>query len=330
MTRPAFLRLPRRDSPLYDVLLVGLAITAVSGIVLRVVVNQQAFLDFYFLPIAWASWRLGRNGGLATVTISVAIVMSMALMNPDLFAHPGSGPWMRWTDLGLWAAFLFLTSYAVATLSARDAQHISQTKAIYSGVLEIMAKFIDSIDRSTDNHSRRVAQRAIEVGRELGLPEPEIETLRVAAYLHDIGKVEVSASVLRKAASLTAEERIEMERHVDYGTEMLRKLGGLLEGVVPLVLFHHERWDGKGYKGLLGGQIPIGARIIAVCDTYDAIVADRPYRSGRSHGEAIELLRKESGTQFDPEVVEVFLDLYDVEAEDDAPAEPPAARDVAA
>ena len=294
-----------------ETLLVCLATALISVLVLRVVVNQQAFLDFYFLPTAWASWRLGRRRGVATALASAAVVLGTAFMNDEMFAHPGNEAWMRWTDLGLWAGFLFLTTNAVAWLAERDRAHIVEVRAVYTGVLEIMAKFIDSIDRSTDDHSRRVAERAIETARALGVSESEVETLRVAAYLHDIGKVEVSTGVLQKAASLTAAERAEMERHVDYGTGMLRRLGGLLEHVVPLVMYHHERWDGRGYKGLAGEDIPLGARIIAVCDTYDAIVADRPYRQGRSHDQAVEILRSGSGTQFDPRVVDAFVALYD-------------------
>lgn len=302
-----------RPRPL-ERLLLAASVLAVSLLTLRVVLNQQAFLNVYFLPVAWATWRLGRRTGVITAIASGAIVFMSAFMDPSLFPHDGAAPWMRWTDLVLWASFLFLTAASVGALQRRDESHLRQVQTIYTGVLEIMAKFIDSIDRSTDNHSRRVAERSIEVARRLGLTEREIETLRVAAYLHDIGKVEVSTNVLRKAAKLTAEERAEMERHVEYGSQMLSRVGDLMRDVVPLVLYHHERWDGMGYKRLPGEQIPLGARIIAVCDTYDAIVADRPYHKGATHEQAIAILRAESGTQFDPVVVDAFMELFDVSA----------------
>ncbi len=286
------------------------SIALVSEVTLHCVVNQQAFLDIYFLPVAWAAWRLGERTGVTAALASAAIVFVSASMDASLFAHPDVGGWMRWTDLALWAGFLFLTATVVAMLARRDARQLRQMEAVYRGVLEIMAKFIDSIDRSTDNHSRRVAERSIEVARRMGLPDADVETLRVAAYLHDIGKVEVSAELLHKAAQLTQAEREEMERHVEYGSRLVARLGGLLEDVVPLVLYHHERWDGGGYKGLAGGAIPLGARIIAVCDTYDAIVADRPYRAGASHAQAVAILRAESGAQFDPAVVTAFLALF--------------------
>jgi putative nucleotidyltransferase with HDIG domain len=303
-----------------EYLLVAGSIVLVSEVTLRLVLNQQAFLNMYFLPVAWASWRLGRRSGAVAALASAGIVFVSAFMDPGLFSHPGVDAWMRWADLGLWGGFLFLTAAAVAMLAQRDQRHLAQMRSIYTGVLEIMAKFIDSIDRSTDNHSRRVAERSIEVGRQLGVPDDQLETLRVAAYLHDIGKVEISADVLRKAAQLTEDERAEVQRHVEYGSEILSKLGGLLEDVVPLVLYHHERWDGRGYKGLVGAAIPLGARIIAVCDTYDAIVADRPYHKGATHTQAVAILREERGLQFDPAVVDAFLALFDIESPAEADA----------
>jgi HD-GYP domain-containing protein (c-di-GMP phosphodiesterase class II) len=131
--------------------------------------------------------------------------------------------------------------------------------------------------------------------------------------------------VLRKAAGLTDDEMVEMRRHVDKGETMVRSMGGILKHVIPMVAYHHERWDGTGYKGLKGDEIPLGARIIAVADTYDAIVIDRAYRKGRTHAEAVKIIRDESGTQFDPAVVAVFLQLYAADAGEPAADESQAA-----
>lgn len=291
---------------------IALGVTLISFVVLQLVPNQFVFLQFFYLPVAFSAWRLGLLNGLFTAAMSVAIVFVNAGLNPSLFDSIGD-VWNRWLDLGLWGAFLFTTAYAVGALAERDQTRREQLKAAYRGVVEIMARFIDAVDRSTENHSRRVAERAIELARELGVADDELETLRVAAYLHDIGKVEVSTDVLQKASQLSPAEAEVMRRHVDHGVDLLERVGGLLEHVVPIVLYHHERWDGRGYKGLKGEEIPLGARIIAVADTYDAIVDDRPYRRGRSHEQAIEILRAESGTQFDPTVVGAFLRLYDSE-----------------
>lgn len=316
---------PRRDPRVLEHLLVALGVAAVSVVVLRLVENPFAFLHFYYLPVAFASWRLGQLRGAFTAVCCVAVVYLNALMNLTLFVSSATDSSMRWLDMGIWGGFLFLTAYAVGTLAEREETRRRQLETAYRGVLEIMAKFIDSIDRSTENHSRRVAERAVEVARELELGEDEVEIIRVAAYLHDLGKVEVSAEVLHKAARLDPIEEHEMRRHVDHGVAMLKKVGGLLEHAVPIVLYHHEHWNGKGYKGMKGEQIPLGARIVAVADTYDAIVADRVYRRGRSHTEAMAILLSERGSQFDPRVVDAFIRLYDFEAAPESTPETEAA-----
>ena len=312
---------PRRDPRVLEHLLVALGVAAVSVVVLRLVENQLAFLNFFYLPVAFASWRLGHRRGAFTAVSCVAIVYLNALMNLSLFVTHGNDSAMRWLDLGIWGAFLFLTAYSVGMLSEREHSRRHQLETAYRGILEIMAKFIDSIDSSTENHSRRVADRSVEVARELGLSEEQIDIIRVAAYLHDLGKVEVSTEVLHKAARLDPVEQHEMRRHVDHGVAMLQKVGGLLEHAVPIVLYHHEHWNGSGYKGMKGAQIPLGARIVAVADTYDAIVADRVYREGRTHREAMAILKSERGEQFDPSVVDAFVRLYDGDGELDSSAE---------
>jgi putative nucleotidyltransferase with HDIG domain len=232
---------------------------------------------------------------------------------------------MRWLDLGTWACFLVLTSYIVGSLYEEKESQFREIRDAYQGIIQIMSKFIDSVDRYTENHSRRVADYAVEIGRTMGLSEGQVEDVRVGAYLHDIGKVDISTEVLRKAAGLTDDEMVEMRRHVDKGETMVRSMGGILKHVIPMVAYHHERWDGTGYKGLKGDEIPLGARIIAVADTYDAIVIDRAYRKGRTHAEAVKIIRDESGTQFDPAVVAVFLQLYAADAGEPAADESQAA-----
>jgi putative nucleotidyltransferase with HDIG domain len=284
---------------------------AVTGVIHFFVVNQRAFLNFYYLPVVFGSYLLGLRKGVYAALLSCAIVFGIAITNDAQFLANDREGWMRWLDLGTWGCFLVLVSYIVGSLYEEKAHQLRELSQAYRGIIEIMSKLIDSIDRSTENHSKRVAERSVEVARALGLPEPAIEDVRVGAYLHDIGKVEVSVAVLRKAGGLDDDERAEMERHVDHGERLVGSMGGILKHVIPMVAYHHERWDGLGYKGLEAEEIPIGARIIAVADTYDAIVHDRPYRDGRSHHEAIAIIRGESGRQFDPRVVEVFLRLYD-------------------
>jgi putative nucleotidyltransferase with HDIG domain len=298
-------------------LLVLLSIVAVTGGINFFGINQRAFLNFYYLPVVFGAYTMGLRKGVYSAVLSCTIVIGIALLNDAQFGSNDPESWMRWLDLGTWGCFLILTSYVVGTLYEQKENQLREIRDAYQGIIQIMAKFIDSVDRYTENHSRRVADYSVEIARGLRLSEADIEDIRIGAFLHDIGKVDVSTEVLRKAAGLTEEEMNEMRQHVDKGESMVRSMGGILKHVIPMVAFHHERWDGGGYKGLRGEEIPLGARIIAVADTYDAIVIDRAYRKARTHDQAIRILREESGRQFDPDVVKVFLDLYEVAVEDE-------------
>ena len=291
-------------------LLVLLSIVAVTGVINFFVINQRAFLNFYYLPVVFGAYTMGLRKGVYSALLSCGIVFAIAFLNARQFYGQDPEAWMRWLDLGTWACFLILTSYVVGSLYEQKESQLREIRDAYQGIIQIMSKLIDSVDRYTEDHSRRVAEYAAEMARALQLQEPEIEDIRIGGFLHDIGKVDVSTDVLRKAAGLTEDEMTEMKRHVDQGERMVRSMGGILKHVIPMVAFHHERWDGKGYKGLKGEEIPFGARIIAVADTYDAIVIDRAYRKGRTHEQAVKIIAQESGRQFDPRVVEVFLSLY--------------------
>ena len=290
-------------------LLVLLGIVSLTAILEFAVVDPRAFLHIYYLPVVAAAYSMGLRKGVYAALLSIGIVFAVAAMNVARFSAAGAEGWMRWLDLSTWACFLVLTSYLVGSLYEVRQRQVRELKDAYRGILEIMSRLIDSVDRYTENHSRRVAEYSVEVARTLGLSETEVEDIRVGAFLHDIGKVDVSAEVLGKAAGLTPEEMDEMRGHVDKGERLVRSVGGILRHVLPMVAYHHERWDGTGYKAFQGEEIPLGARIIAVADTYDAIVTDRAYRKGRSPAQAIEILQEASGTQFDPLVVEVFVRL---------------------
>lgn len=295
-------------------LLVLLSIVVVTGTINFFVINQRAFLNFYYLPVVLGAYTMGLRKGVYSALLSCGIVFGIAIVSPHQFVANDPESWMRWLDLGTWACFLVLTSYVVGSLYEQKESQLREIRDAYQGIIQIMAKFIDSVDRYTENHSRRVADYSVEIARNMSLAESVIEDIRIGAYLHDIGKVDISTEVLRKAAGLTESEMNEMKGHVEKGESMVRSMGGILKHVIPMVAYHHERWDGTGYKGLKGAAIPMGARIIAVADTYDAIVIDRAYRKGRTHAEAVKIIRDQAGSQFDPTVVAVFVQLYGSEA----------------
>jgi putative nucleotidyltransferase with HDIG domain len=183
-----------------------------------------------------------------------------------------------------------------------------------------LARSVEEKDEQTEGHCSRLERLATLTGERLGLPGKQLIALSYGAYLHDIGKVMVPDEILGKTSALTDEEWIEIQRHPDHGAEMLTKKQ-YLAGAAEVVRAHHERFDGGGYpRGLRGEEIPIGARVVAVVDTYDAIVSARPYKKALAKDEAIQELEKNAGTQFDPLVVKAFLDVVSISKDEERSA----------
>jgi diguanylate cyclase (GGDEF)-like protein/putative nucleotidyltransferase with HDIG domain len=194
-----------------------------------------------------------------------------------------------------------------AVLAAKPDAVTDPAKAPQRDAIEALALALLERDRYTGEHSEAVIHMSGAVARNLGLNAPEVERVRSAALLHDIGKVAIPDEILRKPGPLTTEEWRLMREHPVIGERILRVLPGL-GSVARIVRHEHERWDGGGYPdGLAGEAIPLGSRIIIAADTYHAITSDRPYRAAKSHSEAVEELTRCAGTQFDPRVTEVLI-----------------------
>lgn len=179
----------------------------------------------------------------------------------------------------------------------------------YDITLEAMGDALDLRDAETEGHSRRVTAYTIALAREMGLNAEELRIIARGAFLHDIGKISTPDSVLLKPGKLDPAEVAIMREHCARGYEMVRKIP-FLRDASEIVFAHQESFDGTGYpRGLRGREIPLGARIFAIADTLDAITSDRPYRHGRSFAEAIAEIERCAGTQFDPEIVRVFLKI---------------------
>ena len=179
----------------------------------------------------------------------------------------------------------------------------------YDFTLEALGDALDLKDAETEGHSKRVTAFTIAIARAMELPSERVRLIARGAFLHDVGKMAIPDAILRKPGRLTSEEQLLMREHAVKGYQMLNRIPFLKEAA-HIVYSHQERFDGSGYpRGLKGDQIPLGARIFAVADTFDAITSDRPYRAAQSISSARREIQKHSGAQFDPHVVDTFLSI---------------------
>jgi putative nucleotidyltransferase with HDIG domain len=186
---------------------------------------------------------------------------------------------------------------------------VLELRETYLGILMILRQFISN-DKYTENHSYRVSVYATKIAAQLNLDQERIEDIRAAALLHDIGKLDVSRQILYKAARLTESEVVQMQEHVSRGAAILEPVGGSLRRVLPIILSHHDKFDGSGYTPSQGENIPIEARVIMVADVFDSLTSDRPYRKAMAPHEARETIMQGSGKEFDPKVVDAFVTAY--------------------
>jgi putative nucleotidyltransferase with HDIG domain len=287
-----------------------LSLFFLAGVMNFLIASHRMVLGFYVVPTLFSAYYYGRRHAVLTAFASLFTVILLVHFNPVLFSTVGTGsPEDKWYDITIWGGVLVVTAYAMGTLYDHKQNHIRELRETYHGVLLILRHFIYK-DEYTQNHSYRVSIYAAKVASYLGLNSERIEDVRAAALLHDIGKLDISKEILYKAARLTQEEFEEMKRHVEKGVEMLEPVGGSLRRVLPIILSHHDRFDGSGYHPTLGNDIPLEARIIAVADVYDSLTSDRPYRKAMSPFDAKEVITKESGTEFDPQVVDAFLAAF--------------------
>jgi len=204
--------------------------------------------------------------------------------------------------------YLTYRTYKVYMGRIEDEQrHVRETSDLHLATIEALARAIDAKDQTAQTHIRRVQAYAAGLARSVGLSDADIQGVKTAALLHDIGKLAVPEHILSKPGPLTQEEFQKIRIHPQVGAEIISGVP-FPYPVAPLILSHHERWDGKGYPaGLKADEIPLGARILTIVDYYDAVTTERPYHKALSHDGAIGLLRHESGRALDPELTERFI-----------------------
>ena len=269
--------------------------------------------------IAWeleSAGLIGSTVGLAAVAIGFALAFSWA----------GRVLWERWRGSGdlvfgelmiwgwlrrLWIERRLANAVNLLGLSGDEREQTlgSMSSEQKVKLLEQLAVALEARDPYTHGHSRRVARHATMIAEKMGLPAAEVDRIRTAAALRDVGEIDTPDEVLHKPSSLSAEEFDIVRQHPVRGAQMAYELGD--PELANIVLHHHERLDGNGYpQGLSGDEIPLGARIIAVADTFDAITSARPYRPAKAHKAALDIVRWEAGTQLDPDAVEAFCSYY--------------------
>jgi putative nucleotidyltransferase with HDIG domain len=287
-----------------------MAFTILLGVMNILIVNQKIVLYVFYLPVVVAAWTLRKRHAVGVAALASVLVVAYALFLPQSLLYVADLP-LLWAELAIWGGVLIVTAYMVATLRLWTEEAMRSLERAYSGVLAILSKFIQTIDADTEAHSVRVASWAVAIGRELGMERATIEKIRIAGLLHDVGKVDISVEILRKAAALSEEERANIREHAARGAEMVRSVGGILADIADAVESHHENYDGTGYQGLRGEAIPLIARVLAVADVFDALLSDRPYRKSMGVFKALENLVASSGTRFDPHVVAALEKIID-------------------
>jgi MFS family permease len=313
---------PHRTSPgelaLWAAALLGITVLA-SPILVGAPESGFWVALLYLLPVIKAAQLYGMRGGLLAASVSGLAYLGGTAAGARLIGEAAS-----FHPLPLYAQFLLLSPLAAylgrtwqneARLRVELVSHHRLLRQDLLRVVNALVAAVEAKDAYTESHLRRVGEYAVTVGGRLGLRGHDLEVLYFGAVLHDIGKIGVPESVIRKQGPLDDDEEELMRRHPEIGARIVSELD-VLRDAAPLILHHQERWDGgdetlyPGYPhGLTGDAIPLGARIIAVVDAFDAMTTDRPYRASLGQQAAIEELRRQAGRQFDPRVVDAFVEV---------------------
>lgn len=288
-------------------LLLLLALSAVVVVGLAAPFGQDLKTQFAYIPILLATWAFGVSGAMATGIAAAA--------TSPLVGH-GSAEWAV-AEPVMYIAFAsacawFFRARRTGPSTASGSRSTGDAVSGRERVLESLARTVEVRDHHTQGHCRRVARNAVAVGWALGLSDADVEVLRWAALLHDLGKIAVPDYILLKNGRLSEDEFAEIRRHPSYGADLLTSVSSAFRPIADVVRAHHERWDGLGYPlGLRSDEIPELARIIAVVDVFEALTSDRPYRSPMPGNQALQYVTHGSGTQFDPVVVSAFRSLVE-------------------
>ena len=291
-----------------------LSMFLIAGVLNFAISSQRMVLALYTLPTLGSAYFYGRRHATLTAVASALLVSLLLYLQPSLLTERLAPSRLTpWLDVLMWASVLVLTGYLMGTLYEHKNAQLRELRETYYGVLEILRHFISN-DKYTENHSYRVSIYATRIASFMDFSREELEDVRAGALLHDIGKLHIGRELLYKAARLTKAEYEQMQKHVSLGVEMLETVGGSLRRVLPIVLAHHERYDGNGLNHAAVEEVPLAARVIKVADVYDSLTSDRPYRKAMSPFEAKTTIVNGSGTEFDPAAVKAFEQAFSAQA----------------
>ncbi len=255
---------------------------------------------FYFLPLLLAASWFGFRGAVVATTAVTAVMVGLIVTNwagaPEVHIE-------RMGEVGVF----WLVGALAANFFEQQKKHVGDLKTANENTLYVLASALDVREENTGLHSRRVADYALRLAMEMGIKDPDaLAVIWKGALLHDLGKIGIPDNILLKPGPLSENEWEVMRRHTEVGFRMLSDVAFLREPA-EIVLYHHEWFDGTGYpRGLKGDEIPVGARLFAVIDVFDAVTTARPYRTPESHAGASAILRQKAGSHFDPVVVNCF------------------------
>ena len=191
----------------------------------------------------------------------------------------------------------------------RFSNSIEPAKGDYYRSIQALVKLVEMRDPYTKKHSIKVSQVAVKLAKHMGISRQYVETIRLAAILHDIGKLGVKEEILLKESALTHEEYRAVREHPSFGVDIIKPIPFLSE-ILPIIRHHHENFDGMGYPdGLKDEEIPLGSRIISIADVYDALMSDRAYRRAYDMDRVLQMMKKEKGKKFDPHILEKFMEM---------------------
>ncbi|MDZ7800889.1 MAG: HD-GYP domain-containing protein [Trueperaceae bacterium] len=303
-------RVLRAVDPRITVPVVAACLVAVWGLVWATGGTREPYLHAAYLPILLAAAGLGPRAAVASAAAATILLGPLMPLDVAAGTPQATSAWLFrgafFVAIGGAAALGFEVLRARFRSTARLRQQLAST---YGRSLRVFARLVEQRDAQTFGHCERVARNAVAIGRHLGMSHDALGRLYWSGLLHDLGKIGVSESILRKPGRLDAAEMDEVKLHCAIGRDVLLDVSEHFAPIAEGLLSHHERYDGWGYpRGLAGAQIPRFGRILAVADVYEALTSDRPYRGPMTRSDALQILDEGRGTHFDPSVHDAFLE----------------------